>query len=205
MVDSQVATSSVTDRRLLSVMKRVPREIFLPPARQALAYSDSHHPLGNGRFLPAPAVFARLVQLLHLSQADRVLDCWPATGYSLAVLAGLAGRVTAIEPDAGFAEAARANLTSLGIDTVELRTGPVTPRAGETFDAILIEGAVPKVPDDLLTALAPGGRLVCLIRNGPVGVATVHTHTARGIAVHAAFNATLPAIDLGQTAETFVF
>lgn len=177
MVDGQVATSSVTDRRLLSVMKRVPREMFLPPERQALAYSDSHHPLGNGRFLPAPAIF---VQVLHVAPTDRVLDCWPSTGYSLAVLAGVADHVTGLEPDAHFAETARANLSELGIDNVDLRNGPVVPPAGQSFDAILVEGAVPRVPDELLAALAPGGRLVCLIRNGPVGAATLHTRTAKG-------------------------
>ena len=93
MVDNQIETSAVTDQRLLSVLRRVPRELFVPAARRALAYTDAPHPLGNGRTLPAPAVFARLVQLAGILETDRVLDHGAGNGYSTAVLAGLAREV----------------------------------------------------------------------------------------------------------------
>lgn len=204
MVDNQIATSSVTDARVLALLRRVPRALFLPADRRALAYSDAHHPLGQGRFLPAPAVFARLVQLAEISQTHRVLDYWPATGYSTAILAGLAREVVGLEPDQVMAAAARANLTTLGVTNASIIESDQLP-PGEHFDVILIEGAVARVPEGLLDRLASGGRLVCLLRQGPVGVATVHERTGNGIVVQTAFNATLPAIDTGPVPEAFVF
>ena len=204
MVDTQVATSSVTDARLLSVLRRIPRELFVPADRRALAYSDAHHPLGQGRFLPSPAVFARLVQLADISPSHRVLDYWPATGYSTAILAGLAREVVAIEPDPVMAEAARSNLAGLGVTNATVVDGEHLPKT-EKFDVVLIEGAVAHVPEDLLDRLLPGGRLVCLLRQGPVGIATAHERIGSGIVVKTWFNASLPAIDLGPRPETFVF
>ena len=63
MVDNQLRTSNVTDRRLLAAMGSVARENFVPASRQGLAYIDEAHDLGHGRAMPAPAPFAKLVQL----------------------------------------------------------------------------------------------------------------------------------------------
>ena len=59
MVDNQLRTANVTDRRLLGAMLEVPRERFVPEARRALAYIDVSHELGGGRALLAPAPFAK--------------------------------------------------------------------------------------------------------------------------------------------------
>ena len=80
MVDNQLRTRNVTDRRLLAAMLAVEREAFLPPARQALAYIDEAHDLGHGRALPAPAPFAKLVQLQFGERPS-----WIEHGFSLAV------------------------------------------------------------------------------------------------------------------------
>jgi protein-L-isoaspartate(D-aspartate) O-methyltransferase len=63
MVDNQLRTSSITDRRLLAAMGEVPRERFVPETRKDLAYIDEAHrlPGPSGRSLPPPAPFARLV------------------------------------------------------------------------------------------------------------------------------------------------
>src|SRR5690606_23640499 len=132
--------------------------------RAGLAYTDAHHPFGHGRFLSAPAVFARLVQLAGITKTDRVLDCWPSTGYSAAVLAELASEVTAIEPDAALAATARSNLARLGIANTTIIEGQVKAPSVSSWDVIMVEGALSQSPDDLLPGLAMGGRLVCLLR-----------------------------------------
>jgi protein-L-isoaspartate(D-aspartate) O-methyltransferase len=205
MVDNQIATSSVTDPRLLSAFSRVPRELFVPAERRALAYSDAHHPLGNRRFLPAPAVFARLVQLADIAESDRVLDFWPATGYSTAILAGLASEVVAVEPDSALAHALAANLDSLGLTNASLAEGGLQALNFNHFDTIVVEGAMERVPEALFDLLSMGGRLVCLLRHGPVGIATVYTRMPEGVVTRTWFNATLPAIEPEPPSETFVF
>lgn len=205
MVDTQIATSGVTDPRLLTAFRRVPRELFVPADRRELAYSDAHHPLGNGRFLSPPAVFAKLLQLARIAPSDRALDCWPGTGYSSAIIAGLVRDIVVIEPDAALAEVCRANLEALGIANAQVVCAAPQGTDHKQFDVILVEGAIAEVTQDLLDKLAMGGRLVCLLRRGPVGVATVHELTVHGLITQTSFNANLPSVGLAPESESFVF
>src|SRR5262245_40667336 len=99
MVDNQLRTRNVTDRRLLLAMGEVPREHFVAGARKSLAYIDESHPIAGspGRFLPAPAPFAKLLQLAEIDGSDAVLDLGSGNGYSAAVLGKLAASVIAVE------------------------------------------------------------------------------------------------------------
>src|SRR3569833_2277420 len=74
MVDNQLRTSGITDRRLLTAMGEVPREAFVPASRRELAYIDEAQPLNGTRRLGPPAPFAKLIQLASIEQTDRVLD-----------------------------------------------------------------------------------------------------------------------------------
>src|SRR3954471_2058611 len=93
MVESQVRPSDVTDRRIIRAMLEVPREAFVPASLQALAYMDEAVPATEGagagptRYLLAPRIFAKLVQLAEIGRDAVVLDVGCATGYSTAVLA----------------------------------------------------------------------------------------------------------------------
>ena len=89
MVDSQIRPNRVTDPRVLSAMRRLPRERFLPPNVAALAYADEDVPLGNGRFMMEPMVFARLLQAANLRENERVLVVGAGTGYGAAVLSAI--------------------------------------------------------------------------------------------------------------------
>ena len=133
MVESQLRPTKVTDRRLLAAMGELPRELFLPPSRRPLAYMDAAvevWPAIDGalpRYLLAPVVLARLIQLASVEATDSVLDIGCATGYSTAVLSRLASAVTAVEVEPELAAAARANLAALGIG-----------------NATVVEGALPE-------------------------------------------------------------
>ena len=56
MVESQLRPQGVTDAAVVAAMGRIPREQFLPPHTRPLAYVDRAVSIGQGRFLPAPAV-----------------------------------------------------------------------------------------------------------------------------------------------------
>src|SRR5437868_15008190 len=108
MVDCQVRPSDVTDLRIIDAMIAVPRELFVPEDRRALAYLDldlnvSNEPGTPKRFLIKPALLARLLQAADIKDTGHVLVVGCATGYSAAVVAKLAGRVTATESDRALA------------------------------------------------------------------------------------------------------
>jgi protein-L-isoaspartate(D-aspartate) O-methyltransferase len=177
MVESQLRTDKVTDRRILSAFGTLPRERFVPEGKRDLAYSDASlevWPSIDGapaRFLLPPVVLARLIQLAAIQEKDAVLDIGCATGYSTAVLSRLARVVTAVEAEPELAAAAREALQELGVANATVIERPLTRGAPESgpFDVILLNGSVPEVPNTLLAQLKEGGRLCAIIVAGREG------------------------------------
>jgi len=208
MVDNQLRTSNITDRRILTAMDEVPRERFVPDARQGLAYADTVHDLGHGRALASPAPFAKLVQLAEVDRTDSVLDIGAGTGYSTAVLARLAAQVTGLESDPTLAGKARELLAALGVANASVVEGALDgagqPR--DSYDVIVLEGAVADPPAGLFPLLKDGGRLVALLRrNSGAGVAHVYVKSGKDVATRAEFNTAMPPLGQPPRKESFVF
>jgi protein-L-isoaspartate(D-aspartate) O-methyltransferase len=165
MVDGQLRPNRVTDARLLAAMGKVPRERFLPPGLAARAYVDEDIALPGGRVMMQPMLIARLLQLLALRDGDRLLAIGAGTGYAAAVAAEAGARVIALEEDAALAAIARAALAGLPAESVRLVQAPLPAGHpdGAPYDAILIEGQIPAVPDPIAGQLAEGGRLATVL------------------------------------------
>lgn len=207
MVDNQLRTSNVTDRRILAAMEEVPRERFLPDARRALAYVDAAHDLGGGRFLAAPAPFARLLQLAEVEDSDSVLDVGAGSGYTVAVLARLAGQVTGIESDAGLVAQANGLLGELGVANASVVQGQLdgAGQRRDSFDVVMVEGAVAEVDDTLFGLLKDGGRLVALVSRNGASVAHVFVKSGDKVTARAEFNTAMPPLVAGAREVQFQF
>lgn len=175
MVESQLRPNEVTDPRLLSAMRSLRRERFVPEALQGLAYMDEDIEVfparedAPARFLLSPMVQARLIQLAEITPQDAVLDLGCTTGYSSAILAQIAARVVGVEPEPELVKRAKANIEALGLANAEIVAGDLVhpPAAQGPYDAVVIEGSVPDVPESLLSQLKEGGRLVAVLTRAP--------------------------------------
>jgi protein-L-isoaspartate(D-aspartate) O-methyltransferase len=191
-------------------MSQVPRELFVPESRKALAYSDNNHPLTTGlrpRMVAPAAPSAKLLQLAEVSTSDRVLDVGCATGYSTAVIAGLCSHVTALDDNPDLVAEAEKNLEALHVANATFVVGPLGggAKAEAPFDLIVIEGIIDSVPQALFDQLKDGGRLVALIREGATAVANLYVRSGSSFAARAEFNASLPPLELEKQPEDFVF
>jgi protein-L-isoaspartate(D-aspartate) O-methyltransferase len=206
MVDTQVRPADVTSFPIIQAMLHVPREAFVPPGRVEVAYVGENLLLAPGRVLLDPRSFAKLLEALDLGPADRVLHVGAGFGYGTAVLARIAGRVVAVEEDAGLAEAAAAALAGQGVANATLLARPLADGAPEAapFDAILIEGAVEAVPDALLAQLAPDGRIGAIFAEGELGTARVGHEAGGRVHWRYAFNAGAPEPRQDRRAAAFV-
>ena len=207
MVESQLRAGGVTNAPILARMRAVSREDFVDPSRRDVAYVDDIQWLGGragGRFMAAPATLAKLIKCAEITDSDAVLDIGAATGYSTAVIAGLAASVTGLESDAALAAAAVANLAALGLANARIIAGDIDQLASARFDVVLVQGALDSVPDAFLATLNDGGRLVALIRNGAVSVANVFVKSGGAITMRADFNAFLPPL-AQRLNEEFMF
>ena len=211
MVEGQVRTSDVTDLALIDAMLAVPRERFVPADQEKLAYLDLDLPVGQApgqgsRRMLKPMVLAKLIQAAELQPEDVVLDVACATGYTAAVLARLAARVTALEEDAALAAVAKRALSDLAPGNVAVVIGPLTAgwSAGAPYDVILLEGATEIVPRSLFSQLRDGGRLLCVEGRNP-GKAMVYRSVAGDVTGRPIFDAAAPLLPGFVEPPAFVF
>lgn len=209
MVENQILTSDVTDRRILQAMGSLPRERFVPAAWADLAYMDEAVPLSvSGRMLMAPRVFAKLLQLAEIGDGNRVLDVGCGSGYSTAVLAKIAKSVVGLESDARLAEEARLNAAALGLANAAIAEGALPGGAASDgpYDAIVLEGSIAIAPEALLDELKDGGRLVAVVRGeGGLGKATIWRRLGRSHDQWTAFDAAAPKLPGFEPALAFTF
>lgn len=154
MVESQLRPQGVVDPAVTRAMAIVPRERFVPEAVRPLAYMDRALALGDGRFLPAPAVTGQLLTQMKAERGQHALVVGAGTGYSAAVLGAMGLEVVGVESSPELAAKAH----ELRINVIE---GPLEhgdPK-GRSFDQILIDGAIETIPEAIIAQLADGGRL----------------------------------------------
>jgi len=155
-------STEIKDQRVLAAMARIPRERFVPPESQHLAYEDKPLPIGLDQTISQPYIIALMTQALELTGREKVLEVGTGSGYQAAILAELAPLVITVERLSPLAVAAKKVLDSLGYGNVVLRLAEETLGWPDEapYDAIIVTAGAPRVPADLLAQLAINGRLV---------------------------------------------
>lgn len=149
MIDSQLRTSGVNEPWVLAAMAGMAREQFVPEAARDAAYIDRAIPLGEGRYLAAPLVHARMLAEAAPTPEDKVLLVGDGKGYLAALLRPLCGSLDAIAP----ADAAA--------------------KGKGGYSLVVVDGAIEQLPDRLAARLADNGRLVTgLVQDGVTRLAT---------------------------------
>ncbi len=158
----QQLAHEIRDRKVLEVMGRIPRELFVPPASQLAAYENVPLPIEMGQTISQPLIVGIMTEALELTGTEKVLEVGTGSGYQAAILSQLAQRVVSVERHQLLAEKAGKALDSLGIKNVEIHLAEKTLgyRKEAPYDAIMVTAGAPSVPNELVSQLATGGRLV---------------------------------------------
>lgn len=184
MVDSQVRVNDVTDRALQAALLETPRERFLPADRAFSAYAEIQPEIANGRLLMLARDLSKLLMALGAKPGERALAI--AGPYAGAVLARMGLEVTAQEADAAVFEVVGPALADEDVQTV---VAPLTAPAGEGYDVIVSECAVPVRPEAWINALKVGGRLAVVERSSAAGKAVLYVRGEQGVSRRELFNA----------------
>ncbi|HVN44030.1 MAG TPA: protein-L-isoaspartate O-methyltransferase [Steroidobacteraceae bacterium] len=168
MIEQQVRAWDVLDERVLEVLRRVPRELFVPEGQRYRAYADAEVPLPRGQHMLRPSVTGRLLQALLPLPGERVLEIGTGTGFITACLRTLAQRVRSLEIFPELAAAARRNLGSFGLRDVEVVDADALQEdAGVRFDVIAVTASLPVYDTRFERMLEVGGRLFVVVGKPP--------------------------------------
>jgi protein-L-isoaspartate(D-aspartate) O-methyltransferase len=195
MVDGQLRPTKVKDARLIDVLRRLPREHFVPPALREFAYIDDDLKITPTRVLMKPIVIARLIQLAMPRPGETALVVGAGSGYGATILAELGLHVTALEEDGdliALAQAASAVLAPTERQPIAFVTGTLAQGHAERapYDLILIEGAVRAIPERIGRQVAQNGRLVTVLApQGAASVAVLAEPSVGGLRARPAFDA----------------
>ena len=207
MIEQQIRPWEVLDASVLAVLGKVRREDFVPEAYKDLAFADIQIPIAQDQVMMEPKVEARMVQELNIDPHDMVLEIGTGSGYVTAMLGSLAAHVTSVEIHKELSEAASSRLSQSGVSNFSLVVEDAAAGYGDAdqFDAILLSGSVPSVPQKFFDALKEGGRLVAVVGTGPVMEAIRYEKSAGEITSQSLFDTVLPPLENVVVPKSFVF
>lgn len=173
MIEQQVRAWDVLDARVLSILRAVPRERFVPAAYSYLAFADTDVPLPCSQHMLRPNVVGRLLQSLELTGSERVLEIGAGSGYVTACLAAAASQVRSLEIHAQLADLSRSNLAATGVRNADVLTADAMQEGalvapGDRFHAIAVTGSLPVYDERFQRQLEIGGRLFVIVGEAPV-------------------------------------
>ncbi|CBV43497.1 protein-L-isoaspartate(D-aspartate) O-methyltransferase [Halomonas elongata] len=158
----RLAYQGIRDQRVLEVMTRAPRHLFLDEALSHRAYEDTSLPIGHGQTLSRPWIVARMSELVVQAEPSRVLEVGTGSGYQTLILARLVEELWSVERINALHRRAGERLRLLAADNVQLRLadgGHGWPEAAP-FDVILLTACASEMPMPLLAQLADGGVMI---------------------------------------------
>ncbi len=206
MVDNQIRTTDVTSHEILRAFLTVPREMFVPAERQALAYIDEDIPLGGGRYLMEPSPIAKLIQLAQIGPQDVVLDvgCDRLLVGDSGSSGGLGCRARR-ERSLG-----RSGKRHSGADRWPVLRRCQRPlkagyAADAPYDVIIFQGSVEEIPSAFFEQLRDRGRLVVVEGKGLSADAKLYVKEDGVVSGRFAFNCGVKPLPGFEREKTFVF
>ena len=162
MVDTQIISRGVNNKRVINAIRKIPRHVFIPVNNQSKAYADHPVKIGRSQTISQPYIVAYMTQAIDPKPTHRVLEIGTGSGYQAAILAELVDTVYTIEIIPELGKRAKAICKELGYNNIQYRIGDGYHGWLEKspFDAIIVTAAPGHVPQILVEQLAIGGIMI---------------------------------------------
>ena len=182
MVDEQIRKRGVKDRRVLEVMRKVPRHLFVDPDSMDAAYEDNAMPIQCDQTISQPYIVGLMTELLELNTASKVLEIGTGCGYQTVVLAEMVEEVYTVEILPELAASASRRFEEFGYRNIYKRCGNgyYGWKKYAPYDRIIVTAAPKKLPNRLIKQLAEGGLMILPIGDYHQDLVRIH-RTEHGI------------------------
>lgn len=160
----------MNQRSVAVCMKKVPRSDFVAEEAGTIAYFDVALPIGYGQTVSQPSTVKKMLEWLDVREGNRVLDVGSGSGWTTALLSqlvGNSGHVYAVEKIPQLLEYGRANCENKQCGNVDFhKSGQVVGLPlFSPYDRILVSAAAPELPEELISQLKVGGKMVIPVQN----------------------------------------
>ena len=158
----ELKVEGITNEKILSAIKKVPRELFVEQHLIKKAYQNNALPTDCGQTVSQPYVVAYMISFLNLKNTDKILEIGTGTGWQTAILSHLCKEVFTIERFNVLLNKAKKNIAKLNIKNINYKLGNGIMGWGQKilFDAIIISATSEVIPEKLLENLKSNGRLI---------------------------------------------
>ena len=158
----ELKENGITDKDILTAIKKVPRELFVNEISNQWAYENKPLPVECGQTISQPYVVAYMIQCLKIKKSDKILEIGTGTGYQTAIISHLCQKIYTIEIFNKLFQQAKTNINKLKIKNVIYKLGNGVNGWEEKilFDAIIVSAASKEIPLKLINNLKIHGNLI---------------------------------------------
>ena len=207
MVDGQVKPINGMNEQLLSTFYSLDRSDFMPEQMKSMSYVEKNLIVKNDRIILKPDLVAKIALSIDLKTDENVLILGASTGYLSAILSHHAETVIVVEEDEEFLLSAENAIKINNLNNIVFVKNEISKGYSDQspFDAIIIEGAIQEVPENILNQLDEGGRLLAILQEEGVCTARLFKKNKNNFDNQKLFNCLLPALNIFKRENSFSF
>ena len=164
-----IREKGIKDEKVLSAVGKIPRHLFMDNAFIHFAYEDKAFPIGAEQTISQPFTVARQTELLGIKPYEKVLEIGTGSGYQAAVLILMESKVFTIERQKELFDKTKDFLPRIGYECQFFYgDGYKGLPKFAPFDKIIVTCGAPFIPEDLVSQLKIGGKMIAPIGDGDV-------------------------------------
>ena len=153
---SSLEDEGVSNKKVLEVMKLIPRHIFVDEAISSKAYDNTALPIGKSQTISHPLIVAKMTEILMNSSPKRVLEIGTGSGYQAAILSLLVDKIYTIERIELLHNKSKKIFRKIGFKNIYTRfsDGNSGWIQKSPFDAIIVTAGAIDIPEALIDQLS---------------------------------------------------
>jgi len=169
LINSLRDSRFLTDDKVESAFRDIPRHEFVPTSELDRAYSNEPLAIMNDQTISQPGVVSRMTEWLDLKDGQKILEIGTGSAWQTAILSYLVGTgdVYSVEIHSELVKFARENLEKFNLDNahVILGDGSLGYPKESPYDRIIITAACTEIPLPLLEQLGENGLIIAPVGN----------------------------------------
>ena len=207
MIEGQIKPINGMSKELLSAFYSLDRNDFMPETMKEMSYIEKNILLEDKRTILKPGLIAQIALSINLKANENVLILGATTGYLSAILSNQAETVIVVEENEKLLNNSENAIKKNNINNVVFIKNEIVKGYSEQspFNAIIIEGAIQEIPNNILEQLDEGGRLFAIVQEGDICSAKLFKKNGHSISDQRLFNCSMPVLSMFEKKNNFSF